>query len=76
MTKQKSRLKINQEDKFLNIEGLGMQLKIKDKVNLDNFVQFFLDVFAELILMKYKIETKRKKLITKLEQVKDKLLMN
>jgi hypothetical protein len=76
MTKQKPKLKINQEDKFLNIEGLGMQLKIKDKVNLDNFVQFFLDVFAELILMKYKIETKRKKLITKLEQVKDKLLMN
>jgi hypothetical protein len=70
------KLKINQEDKYLNIEGLGMQLKIKDKVNLDNFVQFFLDVFAELILTKYKLESKKKKIISTLEQVKDKLLMN
>ena len=70
------KLKINQEGKDLNIDGLGMRLTIKDKVNLDNFIQFFLDVFAELILTKYKRETKKKTLITKLDQVKDKLLMN
>jgi hypothetical protein len=72
----KTKLKIAQDGKYLNIDGLDMSLKIKDKVNLDHFVQFFLDVFAELIVTKYKMETKNKKLISKLDEVKNKLLMN
>ena len=72
----KTKLKINQSGKYLNINGLDMNLKIKNKVNLDNFVQFFLDVFAELIVTKYKLESRNKKLILKLDQVKNKLSMN
>jgi hypothetical protein len=35
-----------------------MKLQLKDKINLNNFTEFFLGIFIEIIIAKYRLKNK------------------
>ena len=62
MEKNKNKIKIILADKGkkLFFEKGNMRFEIDKEISLDNFVAFFAEVYAELVIAKYNIKNKRR----------------
>jgi hypothetical protein len=54
----KEKPKVKVENNILFFETKSMKLELKDKINLNGFVEFFLTIFAEIVIAKYRLKNR------------------
>lgn len=57
--KLKEKPKVKVENNVLFFETNSMKLELKEKINLNGFVEFFLVIFAEIVIAKYKLNNRK-----------------
>jgi len=61
MDKKKIKIILADKGKKLFFEKNNMRFEIDRKIDLNNFVAFFAEVYAELVIAKYNIKSKRRR---------------
>jgi len=49
----------------------NFELKIKEKLNVNRLLEFFMEVFAECVIVRYRAESKKKKLLESMKNIRE-----
>jgi len=50
--------KVKVENDILLFETKSMKLELKNKINLNGLIEFFMVIFAEMVIAKYRLDNK------------------